>query len=78
MTSEVRKGHLKISKSSFSAIYFLLNVQSVKNVSECQRYEDSNFSLNEVWPQGHIRPLYAKIIQSHSFMDWFDESLYEC
>ena len=48
MTSEVNKGKIKISKSSFSAIYFLFNAESFKTFQECQHYEDANFSLNAV------------------------------
>ena len=48
MTSMVKKGHLKILKSSFSTTYVCLTPNLLKTFQECQHYEDTNFSLNEV------------------------------
>ena len=51
MTPDVtkgNKGNLKISKSYFSAIYFLSNAYHFKTFKKCQHYEDANFSLNKV------------------------------
>ena len=44
MTSQVTKGHLKISKSPFSAPYFCLTPIFKKSFQESQHYEDTNFS----------------------------------
>ena len=53
-------------------IYFLFIAQSFKTIQECQHYDAANFSLDEVLSiQGHIRPLNAKIIQAHMFIDRF-------
>ena len=38
------KGHLKISKSSFSEIIFCLTPDIFKTFQECQHYEDTNVS----------------------------------
>ena len=61
MTSEVIKGHLKISKSSFSAIYFLFNAQSFKIF-----YKNVNILKTQIF---HQRP--SKIIKDHSFAKIF-------
>ena len=45
---KVTYGHLKISKSSFNAIYFCLTPNLLKTFKECQHYENEIFSLNEV------------------------------
>ena len=50
----------------------------LKTFPECQHYEDTIFSkkgsmISKVI-QGHF---YAKIILAHSFLDRFDENLYE-
>ena len=46
MTSEDKEDHLKISKPSFSAIYFFcLTPNLLKTFQEFQQYDDANFAL---------------------------------
>ena len=66
MTSEVIKGHLKISKSSFSAIYFLFNAQSFKIF-----FKNVNILKTQIF---HQRP--SKIIKDHSFAKIFLAHVY--
>ena len=54
MTSSVTKGHLKISNSSFSTIYFLLTPNIFKNFQECQHYEDTIFVKLYIILKGHF------------------------
>ena len=50
----------KLQNHLFSVIYFCFMPNLFKQFKKCQHYEDTIFSLNEVWPQviqGHLRPL---------------------
>jgi hypothetical protein len=70
MTSEVIKGHLKISKSSFSAIYCLFNAQSFKIF-----FKNVNIFKTQIFHQRPSKIIkdhsFAKIFLAHTFMDRF-------
>ena len=73
MASEVIKNtidNLKISKSSFSAIFILwwLTPNRLNTFQECQHHEDTNFSKVI---QGYIRQLLYQNYFNTSFMDRF-------
>ena len=74
MTSEVIKGHLRLSLSLKSFLQFIFVSRLILiTFEECQHYEDAYFSLYDIWPLRSSKVkedhLYAKNILAHSFMD---------
>ena len=74
MISKVSKGNLKISKASFSAIYYLFNAWSLKFFQECQHYKDTifikwtDFDQNLYEYKYHEDSIFSKIIYNLSLL----------
>ena len=63
------RGHLFIYKGSFFLDMRVLKSNLIKTWYECEYYEDTNSSWNEVWPQRSLNVMkdhyYAKILWSN-------------